>query len=186
MTPPFAHAMDIGLLLVGVVLAALALTMIALGVRSRRRRGREPLGVASLPRESGARCGAEAYGARRRRADGGGRRKRKPTGSRSGFPGSISLWRGGGSIAARRRRRRSFCARASSAPPQRASRRRMPRHALRWGISRRPTAIPSPPASTGRSRARCSASCSRMREHDAVEARMRRNGCPTDWVLTDF
>jgi len=23
-------------------------------------------------------------------------------------------------------------------------------------------------------------------EHDAVEGRMRRNGCPTDWVLTDF
>ncbi|HEY8247426.1 MAG TPA: hypothetical protein VIG38_09120 [Hyphomicrobium sp.] len=24
------------------------------------------------------------------------------------------------------------------------------------------------------------------REHDAVEGRMQRNGCPTDWVLTDF
>jgi hypothetical protein len=24
------------------------------------------------------------------------------------------------------------------------------------------------------------------RDHDAVETRMRRNGCPTDWVLTDF
>jgi hypothetical protein len=23
-------------------------------------------------------------------------------------------------------------------------------------------------------------------EHDAVERRMQRNGCPTDWVLTDF
>jgi hypothetical protein len=23
-------------------------------------------------------------------------------------------------------------------------------------------------------------------EHDAVDARMQRNGCPTDWVLTDF
>lgn len=23
-------------------------------------------------------------------------------------------------------------------------------------------------------------------DHDAVETRMRRNGCPTDWVLTDF
>ena len=26
----------------------------------------------------------------------------------------------------------------------------------------------------------------RSREHDAVEVRMRKNGCPTDWVLTDF
>jgi len=26
----------------------------------------------------------------------------------------------------------------------------------------------------------------RGREHEAVEMRMRRNGCPTDWVLTDF
>jgi hypothetical protein len=24
------------------------------------------------------------------------------------------------------------------------------------------------------------------REHDAAEQRMLRNGCPTDWVLTDF
>jgi hypothetical protein len=24
------------------------------------------------------------------------------------------------------------------------------------------------------------------RDHDAAESRMRRNGCPTDWVLTDF
>ncbi len=24
------------------------------------------------------------------------------------------------------------------------------------------------------------------REHEAVESRMLRNGCPTDWVLTDF
>ena len=26
----------------------------------------------------------------------------------------------------------------------------------------------------------------RASEHDAVEGRMLRNGCPTDWVLTDF
>jgi hypothetical protein len=26
----------------------------------------------------------------------------------------------------------------------------------------------------------------RRGEHDAVDARMQRNGCPTDWVLTDF
>jgi hypothetical protein len=26
----------------------------------------------------------------------------------------------------------------------------------------------------------------RQGEHDAVDARMQRNGCPTDWVLTDF
>ena len=26
----------------------------------------------------------------------------------------------------------------------------------------------------------------RVSDHDAVEARMLRNGCPTDWVLTDF
>lgn len=26
----------------------------------------------------------------------------------------------------------------------------------------------------------------RPREHDDIDARMRRNGCPTDWVLTDF
>jgi hypothetical protein len=26
----------------------------------------------------------------------------------------------------------------------------------------------------------------RGRDHDAVDTRMQRNGCPTDWVLTDF
>ena len=49
MSPQSFQSVDVGVVLVGVVMAALLVTLIALGLRSRRRRERSRLGVAAMP-----------------------------------------------------------------------------------------------------------------------------------------
>ncbi len=182
MTPLFSQTMDIGLLLVGVVLAALALTMIALGVRSRRRRGREPLGVASLPREPEpvaapkltALDGA-ALMAAVKEAEADGQSKRLP-----GLYLSLARWRldsgesvGGGGASAQEHPRRHHsgpagdaCQCTRCAGGSRADQRRS-RHRLR-ALADRAFAVPR--AATGARARRCRRAHAAQRLSDRLGA----------------
>jgi hypothetical protein len=181
MTPPFFQTIDIGLLLAGVVLAALALTVVALGVRGRRRRGREPLGVASLPRVPepvAAPVDGAALVAAVKEAEADGQSKRLP-----GLYLSLARWRldSGETSAAAELLRKSILGATTAGQQETHAKARVALGDLAQTNGDPVTACEH--WQIARSLFR---ELRQDREHDAVEARMRRNGCPTDWVLTDF
>ena len=173
---------EFGLLLVGAVMAALFVTLIALGVRGRRRRAHESARRRVRCRGIRQACANPADGARRRRADG---RCQGSRGGRTAAAAARSL-PFAGAVAARERRdvgRRGAPAqehpRGDDGGPEGL---RTPRRGWRWAILPTARVIPSPRASTGRSRARCFASCacraSTTRSKRACGATAaRRTGC---------
>ena len=185
MTLPFSQTIDVGLLLVGIVLVALALTVIALGMRSRWRRGRGALGVASLPREPEpvaapkltALDGA-ALMAAVKEAEADGQSKHLP-----GLYLSLARWRldSGETSAAAELLRKSILGATTAGQRETHANARVALGDLAQTNGDPVTACEH--WQIARSLFR---ELRQDREHDAVEARMRRNGCPTDWVLTDF
>ena len=112
--------------------------------------------------------------------------KRKPPASRRGCPVSTCLWLSGGSTAgetsaAAELLRQSIRAATSAGHKDAHAKARLALGDLAQAGGDPVTACEH--WQIARSLFR---ELRRSREHDAVEARMRRNGCPTDWVLTDF
>jgi hypothetical protein len=185
MTPPFSQTIDVGLLLAGVVLVALALTVIALGVRSRWRRGREALGVASLPREPEpvaapkltALDGA-ALMAAVKEAEADGQSKHLP-----GLYLSLARWRldSGETSAAAELLRKSILGATTAGQRETHANAR-----VALGDIAQTNGDPVTACEHWQIARSLFRELRQEGEHDAVEARMRRNGCPTDWVLTDF
>ena len=185
MTSPCTSTVDLGLLLVGAVdggaarharsRSGCAAAAVARAIGSPPRHCRADAAASANPADSARRRGAAG---RRRRSRG-----RRPAAAAAGalpFAGAVAA-RERETSAAEDLLRKSIRA-ATRAGHKDAT----PRRGWRWATLPTARATLPPPASTGRSRARCFASCANRSEHDAVEARMQRNGCPTDWVLTDF
>ncbi len=176
---------EVGLLLVGAVMAALLVTLIALGVRSRRRRARDRLGVAALPPETVAVAptrltaldGASLLAAVKE-AEADGQVKRLP-----GLYLSLARWRleSEEMSAAEELLRKCILAATTGDQKDWHARGRLALGDIALGKGDPVTACEH--WQIARSLFR---ELDLSQEHDAVEARMRRNGCPTDWVLTDF
>jgi hypothetical protein len=176
---------EFGLLLVGAVMAALLVTVIALGVRSRRRRARDRLDVAALPQEPAAVAptrltaldGASLLAAVQE-AEADGQVKRLP-----GLYLSLARWRLESEETSAAEELLRKCILAATTGGQ------MDCHA-RGRLALGDIALSKGDPVTACEHWQIARSLFRelrlSQEHDAVEARMHRNGCPTDWVLTDF
>jgi len=176
---------EFGLLLVGAIMAALLVTVIALGVRSRRRRARDRLGVAALPQEPAAVAptrltaldGASLLAAVQE-AEADGQAKRLP-----GLYLSLARWRLESEETSAAEDLLRKCILAATTGGQ------MDCHA-RGRLALGDIALSKGDPVTACEHWQIARSLFRelrlSQEHDAVEARMHRNGCPTDWVLTDF
>lgn len=175
---------DIGVLLVGAVMAALLVTLIALGVRRRRRAG-DQHGIAALPQETSAVAPARltaldgaALLAAVKEAEADGQVKRLP-----GLYLSLARWRLESEETAAAEDLLRKCILAATTGGQKDC------HA-RGRLALGDIALSKGDPVTACEHWQIARSLFRelrlSQEHDAVEARMRRNGCPTDWVLTDF
>ena len=176
---------EFGLLLVGAVMAALLFTVIALGVRSRRRSARDRLGVAALPQEATAAAptpltaldGASLLAAVKE-AEADGQVKRLPS-----LYLSLARWRLESEEASAAEELLRKCILAATTGGQKDC------HA-RGRLALGDIALSKGDPVTACEHWQIARSLFRelhlSQEHDAVEARMHRNGCPTDWVLTDF
>ena len=175
---------EFGLLLVGAVMAALLVTVIALGVR-RRRHARDRLGVAGLPQETAAVAPARltpldgaSLQAAVKEAEADGQMKRLP-----GLYLSLAQWRLEGQETSAAEELLRKCIRAATTGGQKDV------HA-RGRLALGDIALSKGDPVTACEHWQIARSLFRelrlAQEHDTVEARMRRNGCPTDWVLTDF
>lgn len=185
MSPQSFQSVDFGVLLVGVVMAALLVTLIALGLRSRRRREQSGLGVAAMPSAVEAPAAAKpsaldgaALIAAIDEAEAAGQQSRLP-----GLYLLLAQWRldGGETSAAAELLRQSI--RAATIAGQKDA------HAnarLALGDLAQAGGDPVTACEHWQIARSLYRELRRSREHDAVEARMRKNGCPTDWVLTDF
>jgi hypothetical protein len=179
------QSVDNGVVLVGVVMAALLVTLIALGLRSRRRREHSRLGVAAMPsaaEKPAAVKPAALDGAALMAAIG----EAEAAGQGARLPGLYLLlaqWRldsGEASAAADLLRQ---CIRAATSAGQKDA------HAnarLALGDLAQAGGDPVTACEHWQIARSLYGELRRSREHDAVEVRMRKNGCPTDWVLTDF
>jgi hypothetical protein len=175
---------EFGLLLVGAVMAALLVTVIALGVR-RRRRARDRLSVAALPPETVAVAptrltaldGASLLAAVKE-AEADGQVKRLP-----GLYLSLARWRleSEETSAAEELLRKCILAATSGGQKDCHARGRLALGDI--ALSRGDPVTACEHWQIARSLFR---ELRLSQEHDAVEARMHHNGCPTDWVLTDF
>jgi hypothetical protein len=182
MTLPWAQSVDLGLLLVGAVMAALLITVVALGLRSRRRRKQsveatpraaEAVGVAKLTALDAAALMA-AVG----EAEAGGQVKRLP-----GLYLSLAQWRldSGETSAAADLLRKSIRGATTAGLNDTHAKARLALGDIAHSNGDLATACEH--WQIARSLFR---ELRQSGEHDAVERRMQRNGCPTDWVLTDF
>ena len=178
------NSAEFGLLLVGAVMAALLATVIALGVR-RRRRTRDRLGVAALPQEAAAAPPARltaldgaALLAAVEEAEAAGQVKRLP-----GLYLSLARWRleSDETPAAEELLRKCILAATTGGQKDCHARGRLALGDVALGKGDPVTACEH--WQIARS---LFGELRLSQEHDAVEERMRRNGCPTDWVLTDF
>ena len=176
---------DFGLLLVGAVMTALLVTVIALGVRRRRRRARDRLGVAALPQETAAVAPARLTAldaasllAAVKEAEAAGQTKRLP-----GLYLSLARWRLESEETSAAEELLRKCILAATTGGQKDC------HA-RGRLALGDIALSKGDPVTACEHWQIARSLFRelrlSQEHDTVEARMRRNGCPTDWVLTDF
>jgi hypothetical protein len=182
MTLPWAQSVDLGLLLVGAVMAALLVTLVALGLRSRRRRKQR---VEATPRAAEVvRVGkltaldAAALMAAVGEAEAGGQVKRLP-----GLYLSLAQWRldSGETSAAADLLRKSIRGATSAGLKDTHAKAR-----LALGDIAHAGGDPATACEHWQIARSLFRELQQSREHDAVEERMRRNGCPTDWVLTDF
>ncbi len=179
MTLPWAQSVDLGLVLVGAAMVALLITLVALGLRSRRRRRErgareaEPIGVAKLTALDGAALMA-AVG----EAEADGQLKRLP-----GLYLSLAQWRldSGETSVAEDLLRKSIRVATSTGLSDTHAKARLALGDIAHSNGDLATACEH--WQIARSLFR---ELRQSREHDAVEGRMQRNGCPTDWVLTDF
>jgi tetratricopeptide (TPR) repeat protein len=184
-SPQSFQSVDVGVVLVSVVVAALLVTLIGLGLRSRRRREQSRLGVAMLPSAGEAPAAARpsaldgtALMAAIDEAENAGQQARLP-----GLYLLLAQWRldsGETSEAAELLRQ---CIRAATSAGQKDA------HAnarLALGDLAQAGGDPATACEHWQIARSLYRELRRSREHDAVEARMRKNGCPTDWVLTDF
>lgn len=177
---------DIGLLLVGAVMAALLVTLIALGVRGRRRRrGIDRLGAASLPRDAATLAPAPVTAldgatlmAAVKEAEADGQLRRLP-----GLYLSLARWRLESEETSGAEELLRKCILAATTEGQKDC------HA-KGRLALGDIALSKGDPVTACEHWQIARSLFRelrlAQEHDAVDARMRRNGCPTDWVLTDF
>ena len=176
---------EFGLLLAGAVMAALFVTLIALGVRGRRRRAIDRLAAASLPRDTErlaptrltALDGAALLAAVKE-AEADGQLRRLP-----GLYLSLAHWRLESKETSAAEELLRKCILAATTAGQKDC------HA-RARLALGDVALSKGDPVTACEHWQIARSLFRelrlSQEHDAVEARMRRNGCPTDWVLTDF
>ena len=175
---------EFGLLLVGAVMAALLVTVIALSLR-RRRRARDRLGVAALPQETAAVAPARLTAldaasllAAVKEAEADGQVKRLP-----GLYLSLARWRLESEETSAAEELLRKCILAATTGDQKDC------HA-RGRLALGDIALSKGDPVTACEHWQIARSLFRelrlSQEHDTVEARMRRNGCPTDWVLTDF
>jgi hypothetical protein len=183
MTLPWAQSVNLGLVLVGAVMAALLMTLVALGLRSRRRRRQqdvapsprqaEPIGAARLARLDGAALMAAVS-----EAEADGQLKRLP-----GLYLSLAQWRldSGETSAAEDLLRKSIRVATTAGLNDTHAKARLALGDIAHDNGDLATACEH--WQIARSLFR---ELRQSREHDAVEGRMQRNGCPTDWVLTDF
>ncbi len=181
---PFPSA-DIGLLLVGAVMAALLVTVIALGVRGRRRRAGDRLGAVALPRDAATRAPARLTAldgasllAAVKEAEAAGQLRRL-----AGLYLSLARWRLESEETSAAEDLLRKCILAATTEGQKDC------HA-KGRLTLGDIALSKGDPVTACEHWQIARSLFRelrlSQEHDAVEARMRRNGCPTDWVLTDF
>ena len=175
---------EFGLLLVGAVMAALLVTVIALSLR-RRRRARDRLGVAALPQETAAVAPARLTAldaasllAAVKEAEADGQVKRLPD-----LYLSLARWRLESEETSAAEQLLRKCILAATTGDQKDC------HA-RGRLALGDIALSKGDPVTACEHWQIARSLFRelrlSQEHDTVEARMRRNGCPTDWVLTDF
>ena len=183
MTLPWTQSVDVGLLLVGVVMAALMVTLVALGLRSRRRRRQRQ--VEATPRAAAAvevakftALDAAALMAAVGEAEAGGQVKRLP-----GLYLSLAQWRldSGETSAAADLLRKSILGATSAGLKDTHAKAR-----LALGDIAHSSGDPATACEHWQIARSLFGELHQSGEHDAVERRMRRNGCPTDWVLTDF
>jgi hypothetical protein len=183
MTSPFVQVLDPGTLLVGVVMAALLITVAALAWRGRRRRLRAAraeatAGAPGADAEKPPALDFAALTAAVGEAEAVGQVRRLP-----GLYLSLAEWRlkAGETGIAEELLRKSIRGATSAGLKDTHAKARVAlgdiAHAggdlatacEHWQIARS-----------------LFYELRQVREHDAIDARMRRNGCPTDWVLTDF
>ena len=184
MNPPSIQSVEVGVVLVGGVMVALLLTLIALGLRSRRRR-QSRLGVATLPSAGETPAAAKPSaldGAALMSAIG----EAEAAGQKVRLPGLYLLlaqWRldrGETSVAAALLRQSIRAATSAGQKDAHANAR------LALGDLAQAGGDPVTACEHWQIARSLYRELRRSREHDAVEVRMRKNGCPTDWVLTDF
>lgn len=183
MTSPFAQSVDPGVVLVGVVMAALFLTVIALAVRGRRARRRE--GIEAPHAEAAPAAGGKLSaldGAALMTAVG----EAEATGQVRRLPGlylSLAQWRlaSGETGAAEDLLRKSIRGATTAGLEDTHAKARLALGDIAHAGGDLATACEHWQIARTLFR-----ELRQSREHDAVETRMRRNGCPTDWVLTDF
>jgi hypothetical protein len=183
MTFPPVPSVDLNLVLIGAAMASVFVTLVALGLRKRRHRdkvGAEPvrtetvpLAVAKLSPMDGAALMAAVGEAE---ADG-------QVGRLPGLYLSLARWRleAGETAAAAELLRKSIRGATTTDLKDTHAKARLALGDIAQGAGDLATACEH--WQIARSLFR---ELRQPRDHDAVEARMQRNGCPTDWVLTDF
>jgi hypothetical protein len=183
MSFPFASPVDSGVVLVGVVMAALFLTVIALAVRGRRARRRAGI---EAPRAAPA----PAAGSKLSPLDGAALitavGEAEAAGQVRRLPGlylSLAQWRlaSGETGAAEDLLRKSIRGAATAGLKDTHAQARLALGDIAHTGGDLATACEHWQIARTLFR-----ELRQTREHDAVDTRMQRNGCPTDWVLTDF
>jgi hypothetical protein len=181
MTFPFAQPVDVGTVLVGFCMAALLITVVSLGVRGRRQRLRaasQVVGVIGEPVAKPAALDVVALTEAVREAEASGQVHRLP-----GLYLSLAAQRleAGEPAAAEDLLRKSIRAATTPGLENTHAEARVALGDIAHTSGDLATACEHWQIARGLFR-----ELRLNREHDAVDARMQRNGCPTDWVLTDF
>lgn len=183
MSPHFLPSIDLPVLLAGVVVAALLATLVALLIRNLRRRRRVPAEAAAVAEEPAAPAKAAAIDgaallAAVAEAEAEGAARRLP-----GLYLSLAQWRiDSGDVAPAGDLLRKSIRGASTA-------------GLKDTHAKARVALGDLAQAAGDPVTACEHwqiarqlfhELGQRGDFDAVDARMLRNGCPTDWVLTDF
>jgi hypothetical protein len=178
MSPQFLPSIDLPVLLAGVVVAALLATLVALLIRNLRRRGRAPAEAAAVAEEPVAAIDGAALLAAVAEAEAEGAARRLP-----GLYLSLAQWRiDSGDVAPAGDLLRKSIRGASTA-------------GLKDTHAKARVALGDLAQAAGDPVTACEHwqiarqlfhELGQRGDFDAVDARMLRNGCPTDWVLTDF
>jgi tetratricopeptide (TPR) repeat protein len=173
-----APPIDVGIALVGSLMLALLVTLIALALRTRRRE-RLTIPAADVPAvETERAVDGAALLAAVGEAEAAGQTQRLP-----GLYLSLAQWRRdlGETDAAEDLLRKSIRAAASAGLKETHAKARVALGDIAQAKGDPATACEHWQIARGLFH-----ELKRQGEHDAVDARMQRNGCPTDWVLTDF